>query len=110
MVKTKMKRIGVFIYNRWFSLGLCYISLYLAYISYQQGRYTFMAFALIAVFIKLMGLILNHRRLRVLGIVCINVIWALTVLDFVQMGQPFYFSLHALLIGVGISIKGRFDE
>lgn len=110
MVKTKMKRIGAFIYDKWFSLALCYISLYLAYISYQQGRYIFMTFALIAVLIKLIGLILNHRRLRVMGIVCINVIWALTVLDFVQMGQPFYFSLYTLLIGVGISIKGRFDE
>ena len=110
MVKTKMKRIGALIYDKWFSLALCYISLYLAYISYQQGRYIFMTFALIAVLIKSIGLILNHGRLRVMGIVCINVIWALTVLDFVQMGQPFYFSLHALLIGVGISIKGRFRE
>lgn len=110
MVKTKMKRIGALIYDKWFSLALCYISLYLAYTSHQQGRYIFMAFTLIAVLIKLMGLILNHRRLRVVGIVCINVIWALTVLDFVQTGQSFYFSLHALLIGVGISIKGRFDE
>ena len=104
MVKTKMKRIGALIYDRWFSLALCYISLYLAYISYQQGRYTFMTFALIAVLIKLIGLALNHRRLRVMGIICINVVWALTVLDFAQIGQSFYFSLFALLVGVGISV------
>ena len=110
MIKQKMKRIGALIYDKWFSLTLCYISLYLANISYQQGRYIFMAFALIAVFIKLLGVILNHRRLRVVGIICINVIWALTVLNFFKMGQPFYFSLHALLIGVGISLKGRFRE
>ena len=109
MVKTKMKRIGALIYDKWFSLALCYITLYLAYISHQQGRYIFMTFALIAVLIKLIGLVLNHRRLRVVGIICINVIWALTVLDFVQMGLSFYFSLHALLIGVGISLKERFD-
>ncbi|MDN6288894.1 MAG: hypothetical protein L0J63_01240 [Tetragenococcus koreensis] len=110
MTETKMKRIGAFIYDEWFPLALCYISLYLACISYRQGRYIFMTFALIAVLIKLIGLILNHRRLRVVGIVCINVVWALTVLNFAQIGQPFYFSLHALLIGLGISIKGRFDE
>jgi hypothetical protein len=110
MIKEKTKRAGALIYDKWFSLALCYISQYLAYISYQQGRYLFMTFALIAVLIKLIGLILNHRRLRMVGIVCINVIWALTVLDFAQMGQPFYFSLFALLTGVGISIKGRFDE
>ena len=110
MIKQKMKRMGALIYDKWFSLILCYITLYLAYISHQQGRYIFMAFTLIAVLIKLIGLILNHRRLRVVGIICINVIWALSVLNFLQMGQSFYFSLHALLIGVGISIKGRFDE
>jgi hypothetical protein len=110
MVKVKIKRIGALVYDKWFSLVLCYVSLYLAYISYRQEGYTFMAFALIAVLIKLMGLIFNHRRLRLVGIICINVIWAITILDFVKMGQPFYFSLFALLIGIGISLKGRFDE
>jgi hypothetical protein len=110
MIKEKTKRAGALIYDKWFSLSLCYVSLYLAYISYQQDCYTFMTFVLIAVLIKLIGLILNHRRLRVVGIVCINMIWALTILDFIQMDQPFYFSLFALLTGIGISLKGRFDE
>lgn len=110
MNKINVKRIGALIYDKWFSLNLCYISLYLACISHRQGRYLFMAFAVLSVLIKLIGLALNHARLRVMGIVCINVLWALTVLDFAQMGQPFYFSLFALLTGVGISIKGRFDE
>lgn len=110
MNKINTKRIGALIYDRWFSLTLCYISLYLACISHRQGRYIFMTFALIAVLIKLIGLILNHRRLRVVGIVCINVVWAITVLNFAKMGQPFYFSLFALLTGLGISVKGRFYE
>lgn len=110
MIKLKLKRAGALIYDRLFSLILCYITLYLAYISHQQNRPIFMMVAITAVLVKVIGLILDHKRLRVLGIVMINVLWAVTVLDFVQMGQPFYFSLFALLIGVGISLKGRFDE
>lgn len=110
MVTKRLKRVGILIYDKWFSLILCYITLYLATISYRQDRYIFMMIAITAVLIKIIGLILDHGRLRILGIVIINVLWAITVLDFVQMGQPFYFTLFALLTGVGISIKGRFDE
>lgn len=105
-----LRRVINLIYNKWFSLSLCYISLYLATISYGQDRFIFTAFTLVVVMIKLIGVILDHRHLRTIGIVGINVIWALTVLDFAQMGQPFYFSLFALIVGIGISLKGRFDE
>ena len=106
----KIKRVFTVVYNKWFSLSLCYISLYLATISYRQERLIFTAFTLGVVTIKVIGVILDHRHLRTIGIIGINVVWALTVLDFAQIGQSFYFSLFALLVGVGISVKGRFDE
>lgn len=106
---TKLKKVTLLIYNKWFSLALCYITLYLSTHSYRQERFLFTILAIGVVLIKLIGIGLNHRYLRTIGIMGINVVWALTVLDFIQMGQPFYFSLFTLLIGIGISLKGRFD-
>ena len=105
-----MRRINNYIVSYWFSLNLSAITLYLSYLSFRQYRYFFGLAAVVAVLIKVIGLTLNNRRLRIAGIVSINVIWALTILDFAKMGQPFYFSLFALLTGVGISIKGRFND
>lgn len=65
--------------------------------------------------LKLYGLISNKPKIRVVGLIGINSFWAIAVYLFASKQIPphevsYQIPLFVLLFGLGISLRGRFDE
>lgn len=65
--------------------------------------------------LKLYGLVFYKPKTRVIGMIGINSFWAITVYLFASKqipphGVSYQIPLFVLLFGLGISLRGRFDE
>jgi hypothetical protein len=110
-----MKRVKHFIYKYWYSLLFCLASIWLRLTLIGVGHPILAIALVVIVVIKLSGMIMENARLRMIGIIGLNILWAVFVFVFATGYHPsieltFEIPFFILLIGVGISIRGRFDE
>lgn len=111
----KIKKIIDFIFVYYYSFLLCFVSLWLGYTLYTVGHHALAGVLFLLVALELIGVIFRLEKLRVIGLIGLNAIWAANVYIFIAGHHPsveltFQFPLVILLIGVGISLRGRFDE
>jgi len=113
-LKESLEHAWHFILMYYNSLLLCTISTWLAYTLFKVGHWEIGALLFSIVIIKVVGLALHNMKLRQFGIIGLNVMWALNTYVFVTyhptVELSFHFPLFILLLGVGISLRGRFDE
>src|SRR5690625_4433998 len=110
-----MKKIRDFILVYYYSFLLCSVSLWLALTLFSVGHYLLGGVLTGLVIIKMVGILLRKDKLRIIGLVGLNAMWAVNTYIFIAGHHPsveltFQFPLIILLLGVGISLRGRFDE
>ena len=103
-----------FILRYYNSLLLILISLWLGALlisvdhSFLGGLFIFLSL------LKLIGMILDNVKMRIIGLICLNAMWAVNIVIFLTgqhpKGLPYQFPLFVLLVGLGVGIRGRFDE
>lgn len=113
-LKVLLKPVQGFILMYYNSLLYCTISAWLAYTLFTVGHWEIGAILISIVIVKIIGLILHNHKLRQIGIIGLNVMWALNTYVFISyhptVELSFHFPLFILFLGVGISLRGRFDE
>lgn len=113
-LKKFFEPLRIFILSYYNSLLLCTISTWLSYTLFTVGHWKIGAILISIVIVKLIGLALHNRKLRQIGIIGLNVMWALNTYVFINyhpsVELSFHFPLFILLLGVGISLRGRFHE
>lgn len=109
-----MKPAQDFILLYYDSLLLCAISAWWAYTLFKVGHWEVGALLFSIVVIKIIGLTLANRKLRQIGIIGLNIMWAVSAYVFIQhhpsIELSYHFLLFVLLLGVGVSLRGRFRE
>jgi len=103
-----------FILRYYNSLLLILVSLWLGALlisadhSFMGGLFIFLSL------LKLAGMIIDNVKMRVIGLICLNAMWAANIVIFLTgqhpKGLPYQFPLVVLLVGLGVGIRGRFDE
>ncbi|SFB91004.1 hypothetical protein SAMN04488102_101372 [Alkalibacterium subtropicum] len=99
----------------WNSILLCLISTWLGLLFLNRVHYLLSVILLLFTAAKATGLIINHTKLRRIGLIGLNIFWAL--MTYVLLAGrhpvvviPYQFPLLVLAIGTGISLRARFDE
>lgn len=113
-IKVLLKPVQESIFMYYNSLLYCTISAWLAYTLFKVGHWEIGALLFSIVIVKIIGLILHNHKLRQFGIIGLNVMWALNSYVFINyhptVELSFHFPLFILFLGVGVALRGRFDE
>ena len=109
-----VRKVINFILRYYNSLLLILVSLWLGALlisvdhSFLGGLFIFLSL------LKLIGTILDNVKMRIIGLVCLNAMWAVNTMIFLTGQHPkdlsYQFPLFVLLVGLGVGIRGRFDE
>ena len=109
-----VRKVINFILRYYNSLLLILISLWLGTLlisvdhSFLGGLFIFLSL------LKLIGTMLDNVKMRIIGLICLNAMWAVNIVIFLTgqhpKGLPYQFPLFVLLVGLGVGIRGRFDE
>jgi len=91
------------------------VSLWLSYTLFTVGHPLLGVILLAAVIVKLIGLIYRHSKLKTIGIIGLNIIWAVNITVFLSDYHPavpltWEIPFFVLLLGIGISLRGRYRE
>lgn len=109
------RKIRNFILLYYNSLSICLISLWLAYTLIKVNHPITGGFLIAVVIIKLIGMWQQNAHLRKVGIIGLNAVWAVSSYVFISDSHPVVelspaYPLFILLIGVGLALRGSFDE
>lgn len=111
----KLKKVINFILRYYNSLALVMISIWLGTLLTSVDHAFIGGLLIFISLLKLFGMLLDNVKMRIIGLICLNAMWAINTTIFI-MGQhprvdlPFIFPLFVLIMGLGVAIRGRFDE
>ena len=110
----RLKKAYTFVVGYYYSILLIAISIWLASVLFKVGHLEFGVVVLLVVTVKAIGLLLRNKNLRQIGIIGINILWAVNTYIFYQHHVPvsmtYEIPLFFLLLGTGIALRGRFNE
>ena len=109
-----MRKLRNFLLLYWFSLLFCLVSVRLAfaliYVDHSMIGLTLM----IASVLKLTGMWSHNGKLRRIGVVVLTATWTVSAYVFatwhVPIALPLDFPFYIVLLGVGVALRGTFDE
>lgn len=115
MIDLKRGKWGMLKLLRYYdSILYCLMSLYLGYLLINTHDGIWGVVLLGATFVKIFGMLTGNKQLLTIGIVGMNIIWAVSTYVFitshVAVNLPYQFPLFILLIGGGIALRGRYSE
>lgn len=111
----KIRNIQAIVIQNYYTLALCGITLWLSYVLFTVNHYLLSLLIAGVVIIKLTGMLRKSARLRTIGLVGMNAIWAINTTIFVlnkhhPVNLTYVFPLFVLVIGFGVALRSRFNE
>ena len=109
------KKLIHFILRYYNSLGLILISFWLGATLITVDHLILGGLFIFVTLLKFVGLLAHNVKMRIIGLICLNALWAVSVTMLISYGHPsvnlpIAFPLYVLFNGAGIGIRGRFDE
>ena len=109
-----MRKLRNFILLYWFSLLLCLVSVRLAFTLIYVDHSIIGLILMTASVLKLTGMWAHNGKLRQIGVVVLTATWAVCAYVFVTGHVPVLlpqdFPIYIVLLGVGVALRGTFDE
>ena len=109
-----MRKLRNFILLYWFSLLFCLLSVRLAFTLIYVDHSIIGLILMTASVLKLTGMWAHNGKLRRIGVVVLTATWAVCAYVFATGHTPVllpqYFPFYIVLLGVGVALRGTFDE
>ena len=109
-----MRKLRNFILLYWFSLLFCLLSVRLAFTLIYVDHSIIGLILLTASVLKLTGMWAHNGKLRRIGVVVLTATWAVCAYVFATGHTPVllpqYFPFYIVLLGLGVALRGSFDE
>ena len=109
-----MRKLRNFILLYWFSLLFCLLSVRLAFTLIYVDHSIIGLILMTASVLKLTGMWAHNGKLRRIGVVVLTATWAGCAYVFATSHGPVllpqYFPFYIVLLGLGVALRGSFDE
>ena len=109
-----MKKLRNFVLLYWFSLLLCLVSVRLAFTLICVDHSIIGLILMTASVLKLTGMWVHNGNLRRIGVVVLTATWTVSAYVFatwhVPIALPLDFPFYIVLLGVGVALRGTFNE